>query len=82
MLELNDIILPVIIAALTGAITGGIAVFGTVKALSVHIAYLRDHLNRLEQSVIRAHTRIDAIDTSDRRLLNRQTFTPNPTKEV
>lgn len=75
---LSDIVVPVIVAGLTGAITGGIAVYGTVKALSVHIAYLRDHLTRLEQSVIRAHVRIDNID---RRAIDRNTQTPNPYME-
>jgi len=43
-------------------ITGAIAAIATVKALDVHIVYLREGLTRVENSTTRAHERIDDIE--------------------
>jgi len=39
--------------------TGAISAFTTVKALGVHITYIRETLNRHEEAITRAHSRID-----------------------
>ena len=46
---------------MTAAITGALSTIGTVIALRVHIFYLRDHINRIEQNVNTVHKRIDNL---------------------
>ena len=55
---MEQIIVPFIIAVITGAVSS----FGTVKALHVHISYLKDITNKLEQALARAHERIDRLE--------------------
>jgi len=47
---------------ITAVATGAISAFTTVSALRVHINYLREHLNRHESAISRAHERIDHIE--------------------
>lgn len=49
---------------ITSLITGGVAVAGTVKALSVHIAYINAQLERHEHAIERAHKRMDRFEIS------------------
>ncbi len=52
----------IVIAVIVSIITGGVSAFGTVKALHVHISYLKDITNKLESAIARAHSRIDSIE--------------------
>lgn len=45
----------------TAIITGGFSATATVIGLKVHIGYLRDAINRHEDSIKRAHERIDDV---------------------
>lgn len=47
---------------MTGVITGGFSAATTVIALKVHIVYLREHVERHERAIERAHSRIDDIE--------------------
>lgn len=47
---------------ITAVSTGAISTFATVSALKVHINYLREHLQRHETGIDRAHERIDNIE--------------------
>lgn len=54
---MNDIALAILSSVLTGFLSTGL----TVAALKVHIQYLRDHVERHEKAIQRAHRRIDSI---------------------
>lgn len=45
----------------TAVITGGFSAAITVIGLKVHVAYLKDAITRHEQSIDRAHARIDEV---------------------
>ena len=49
-------------ALLVAFITGGVSTFGTVIALRIHILYIRNDIKRIDESVTRAHIRIDNVD--------------------
>ena len=60
----------IFIAIVVAAVTGFVSTFTTVVALRVHIMYLRESIKnlhgdigRVDQSVIRAHKRIDKIES-------------------
>jgi hypothetical protein len=42
-------------------ITGAISAIATVKALNVHIEYIRENVTRVENIATRAHSRIDEL---------------------
>lgn len=46
----------------SSVLTGIVSTMGTVKALGIHITYLRESIAKLEQAVERAHTRIDELE--------------------
>lgn len=46
----------------SSVLTGIVSTMGTVKALGVHIAYLREAIERQERAIERAHQRIDEIE--------------------
>lgn len=59
----------VVASVITGAISGALGSQRTIAALLVHIDYLRsdikrhdDHFSRMEQTILRAHERIDRIE--------------------
>jgi len=52
----------IIIAMIASVVTGGVAAFGTVKALHVHITYLKENLEKQDKSITRAHERIDLLE--------------------
>lgn len=52
----------------TAIITGGFSAAATVIGLKVHIAYLKDAINRHEHSIKRAHERIDDISNNVSRI--------------
>lgn len=56
----NDLMLALIVAV----VTGSVSTLTTVVALRVHIMYLRDGLKRVEHNTLRAHQRIDKIETT------------------
>ena len=53
----------IIYALVTAVITGGVSALATVKALRVHIQYLRETIDRHELSLTRAHDRITKIES-------------------
>jgi fluoride ion exporter CrcB/FEX len=53
--SLSTLIVTVVISS---GLTGAISTFSTVKALHVHISYIRKELERLDASLARAHERI------------------------
>lgn len=62
----------VVASIITGAISGALGSQRTIAALLVHIDYLRndikrhdDHFSRMEQTILRAHERIDRIEKSE-----------------
>lgn len=57
-MEVTEIVSVIVSSVLTGIVS----TMGTVKALGVHIAYLRESLDRHERAIERAHQRIDEID--------------------
>lgn len=65
-MEINAIVGGVVMAMLvsivTGAIAGNIASQRTIAALIVHIDYLRSHIDRHEETIQRAHRRIDDLE--------------------
>jgi len=63
---LDNVILALIVAGVTGAVSS----FGTVLMLKVHILYLRENLERLDKTVLHAHSRIDSIDPQVKQFYN------------
>lgn len=61
-------IMTVVIALIVAAITGGISTFATVTALRVHISYLKENLDRVDEKGTRAHSRIDDLEKINNRL--------------
>lgn len=62
----------VIASIITGAISGALGSQRTIAQLLVHIDYLRndirrhdEHFTRMEQTIMRAHERIDRIEKVD-----------------
>lgn len=62
----------VVASVITGAISGALGSQRTIAQLLVHIDYLRtdirrhdDHFMRMEQTILRAHERIDRFDKVD-----------------
>lgn len=62
----------VVASVITGAISGALGSQRTIAALLVHIEYLRndikrhdEHFSRMEQTIIRAHDRIDRMEKSE-----------------
>lgn len=53
-----------LVSIVTGAIAGNIASQRTIAALIVHIDYLRSHIDRHEETIQRAHRRIDELERS------------------
>ncbi len=51
-----------ILTVIASVITGAISAVATVKALGVHITYLRESITRHEQAIERAHQRIDHLE--------------------
>lgn len=47
---------------ITAFATGAISTLATVKALGVHISYLKEHIQRHEHTIQRAHERIDNLE--------------------
>lgn len=52
----------VLVSVVTGAITGSVSSQRTIAALLVHIDYLRSHIHRHEETITRAHARIDNLE--------------------
>jgi len=70
---LLDAIVGVVVAAITGVISGNLSAQKTISALIVHIDYLRADLKRHDaefdrqmQAITRAHERIDRLETASR----------------
>lgn len=47
---------------ITAFSTGAVSTLATVKALHVHITYINNRLDRQEQTITRAHERIDLVE--------------------
>ena len=60
----DNLILALIVAAVTGGVSGVVSTFITVAALRVHISYLREGLKRVGENTRRAHQRIDNLEKS------------------
>lgn len=56
------VLIAVLVSIVTGAISGSVSSQRTIAALLVHIEYLRSHINRHEETIIRAHVRIDNLE--------------------
>jgi hypothetical protein len=56
------IVMAVLVSIVTGAIAGNVASQRTIAALIVHIDYLRSHIDRHEETISRAHRRIDDLE--------------------
>lgn len=54
----------ILTAVITGVVTGALSTFGTVKALHVHISYLREIAKDHSDQIQRAHARIDELTRS------------------
>ena len=52
----------VLVSIVTGSIAGNVASQRTIAALIVHIDYLRSHIDRHEETIQRAHRRIDDLE--------------------
>ncbi len=46
----------------SSVLTGIVSTMGTVRALGVHITYLREAIDRQERAIERAHKRIDDLE--------------------
>ncbi|MBV2122902.1 MAG: hypothetical protein KUF74_15780 [Candidatus Thiodiazotropha sp. (ex Ctena orbiculata)] len=58
--------LDLLVAAGASVTTGGVSALATVKALGVHISYIKENLVKVERSNERAHDRITKVeDTLD-----------------
>lgn len=58
----SAIAVSVLVSVITGAITGSVSSQRTIAALLVHIDYLRSHIHRHEETISRAHQRIDNLE--------------------
>jgi hypothetical protein len=56
------LVMAVLVSIVTGAIAGNVASQRTIAALIVHIDYLRSHIDRHEETISRAHRRIDDLE--------------------
>ncbi len=56
------LVMAVLVSIVTGAIAGNVASQRTIAALIVHIDYLRSHIDRHEETIQRAHRRIDDLE--------------------
>lgn len=59
---LGAVAVSVFVSIVTGAITGSVSSQRTIAALLVHIEYLRSHIHRHEETITRAHARIDNLE--------------------
>jgi hypothetical protein len=57
-----SLVTAVLVSIVTGAIAGNVASQRTIAALIVHIDYLRSHIDRHEETITRAHRRIDDLE--------------------
>lgn len=53
-----------LLAAGASVTTGGVSALATIKALGVHITYIRENLKKAEDSNRRAHERISAVENT------------------
>lgn len=58
----TGLVMAVLVSVVTGSIAGNVASQRTIAALIVHIDYLRSHIDRHEETILRAHARIDQIE--------------------
>lgn len=58
----GGLVMAVLVSVVTGSIAGNIASQRTIAALIVHIDYLRSHIDRHEETISRAHRRIDDLE--------------------
>lgn len=58
----GGLVMAVLVSIVTGAIAGNVASQRTIAALIVHIDYLRSHIDRHEETISRAHRRIDDLE--------------------
>lgn len=58
----GGVVMAMLVSVVTGAIAGNIASQRTIAALIVHIDYLRSHIDRHEETIQRAHRRIDDLE--------------------
>jgi len=58
----GGVVMAMLVSIVTGAIAGNIASQRTIAALIVHIDYLRSHIDRHEETIQRAHRRIDDLE--------------------
>ena len=56
------VLIAVLVSIVTGAISGSVSSQRTIAALLVHIEYLRSHIHRHEETITRAHARIDNLE--------------------
>ena len=56
------LVMAVLVSIVTGSIAGNVASQRTIAALIVHIDYLRSHIDRHEETISRAHRRIDDLE--------------------
>lgn len=65
-MDMNALIAAIVVAVLvsivTGAISGSVSSQRTIAALTVHIEYLKSHIDRHEATIGRAHSRIDDLE--------------------
>ncbi len=59
---LGAVLIAVLVSVVTGAISGSVSSQRTIAALLVHIEYLRSHIHRHEETISRAHQRIDNLE--------------------
>lgn len=59
---IGGLVMAVLVSIVTGAIAGNVASQRTIAALIVHIDYLRSHIDRHEETISRAHRRIDDLE--------------------
>ena len=57
-----SLVTAVLVSIVTGAIAGNVSSQRTIAALIVHIDYLRSHIDRHEETISRAHRRIDDLE--------------------
>lgn len=50
----------------SSVLSGLVSSIGTVKALGVHITYLKESVTRLDAAIERAHKRIDSIEKGEK----------------
>lgn len=56
------VVVSLVVSAITGIVSGSESSRRTIAALSVHIEYIKSHIDRHEQTIGRAHQRIDDLE--------------------